>query len=96
MAIQNVHQVSDPQSTVEAAMEQLGRMLDDTLADLAKLFEANGGTMWGVEAISHNVIAVPGEGKRTGPGLLGRTEPGPTSYVATAMMAVTHNNEALR
>lgn len=96
MAIQNVHQVSDPQPTVEAAISQLGRMLDETLADLAKLFEVNGGTMWGVEAISHSVIAVPGEGKRTGPGLLGRTEPGPTSFIASAMMAVTHNNEAIK
>lgn len=96
MALQSVHQVSDPQPTVEAAMLQLGRMLDDTLADLAKLFEVNGGSMWGVEAISHNVIAVPGESRRTGPGLLGRAGPGPTSYIATAMLTVTHNNEALR
>lgn len=96
MAIQNVHQVSDPQPSVEEAMLQLGRMLDDTLADLAKLFEVNGGTMWGVEAISHNVITVPGNSKRTGPGLFARTEAGPASYIATAMLTVTHNNEALR
>lgn len=96
MAIQNVHQVSDPQPTVEAAMLQLGKMLDDTLADLAKLFEVNGGTMWGVEAISHNVIPVPGELRRTRPGLFGRSEGGPASYIATAMLTVTHNNESLR
>lgn len=63
MAIQNVHEVSNPQPTVEAAMLQLGRMLDDTLSDLAKLFEVNGGTMWGVEALSHNVVAVPGDNR---------------------------------
>lgn len=96
MAIQNVHQVSDPQPTVDAAMQQLGRMLDDTLADLAKLFEVNGGTMWGVEAISHNVIAVSGEDKRTGLGLFARAGDGTASYIATAMLTVTHNNEALR
>lgn len=96
MAIQNVHQVNAPQPTVKAAMQQLGRMLDDTLADLAKLFEVNGGTMWGVEAISHNVVAVTGEAKRIGSGLLVRAETGPTSYIATAMLTVTHNNEALR
>lgn len=96
MTIQNVHQVSDPQPTVEAAMQQLGHMLDDALADLAKLFEVNGGTMWGVEAISHNVITVPGKSRRTGSGLFARTEAGPASYIATAMLTVTHNNEALR
>lgn len=96
MTIQNVHQVSDPQSSVEAAMSQLGRMLDDTMADLAQLFEVNGGTMWGVEALSHNVIAVPGQTRRSGPGLLSRSEGGPTSYIATAMLTVTHNNEAIR
>lgn len=96
MAIQNVHQVSDPQQTVEAAMLQLGRMLDDTLADLAKLFEVNGGTMWGVEALSHNVVAVPGDIRRIRPGPFRRPARGPVSYIATAMLTVTHNNEALR
>lgn len=96
MTIRNVHQVSDPQPSVEAAMSQLGRMLDDTMADLAQLFEVNGGTMWGVETLSHNVIAVPGETRRTGPGLFTRTEAGPTSYIATAMLTVTHNNDAIK
>lgn len=96
MTIQNVHQVSDPQPTVDAAMQQLGRMLDDTLADLAKLFEVNGGTMWGVEAISHNVITVPDEPRRTGARLFSRGQAAPTAYIATAMLTVTHNNEALR
>lgn len=96
MAIQNVHQVSDPQPSVEAAMAQLGRMLDDTMADLAQLFEVHGGTMWGVEALSHNVIAVPGETRRTGPGIFNRSETGPASYIATAMLTVTHNNDAIK
>lgn len=52
--------------------------------------------MWGVEAISHHVLTVPGESKRIGTGLFSRTESGPTLYVATAMLSVSHNNDALK
>lgn len=89
MTIQNVHQVSDQQPSVEEAMRQLGRMMDEALADLAELFRINGGILWGVEASSHNVIAVPGEGR-------GARGGGPALYIATAMLTVTHNNEAIR
>ncbi|GAA5227591.1 hypothetical protein [Paeniglutamicibacter antarcticus] len=64
MSMQTVHQVSDPQPTVEKAMSQLSQMLDETLEGLDTLFKKNGGTMWGVEAISHNVLTVAGESKR--------------------------------
>ena len=70
-------------------MRQLGRMMDEALADLAELFRINGGILWGVEASSHNVIAVPGEGR-------GARGGGPALYIATAMLTVTHNNEAIR
>lgn len=96
MSIQNVHQVSDAHPTVELAMEQLSHMLDEILVGLDDLFKKNGGTMWGVEAISHHVLTVPGESKRIGTGLLSRTEAGPTLYVATAMLSVSHNNDALK
>lgn len=52
--------------------------------------------MWGVEAISHHVFTVPGESKRIGTGLLPRTEAGPTLYVASVMLSVSHNNAALK
>lgn len=77
MSIQNIHQVSDVHPTVEMAMEQLSHMLDEILAGLDSLFEVNGGSLWGVEAISHHVLTVPGESKRIETGLLSRTEPGP-------------------
>ncbi|MET0978133.1 MAG: hypothetical protein ABWX63_04890 [Paeniglutamicibacter terrestris] len=96
MTIQNIHQVSDAHPTVELAMEQLSLMLDEILAGLDTLFEVNGGSMWGVEAISHHVLTVPGESKRIGKGLLSRTEVGPTLYVASAMLSVSHNNAALK
>lgn len=97
MTIQNIHQVSDAHPTVELAMEQLSLMLDEILAGLDTLFEVNGGSMWGVEAISHHVITVPGESNRIGKGLLSRrAEAGPTLYVASAMLSVSHNNAALK
>lgn len=86
MSMQTVHQVSDPQPSVEKAMSQLSQMLDETLEGLDALFKKNGGTMWGVEAISHNVLTVPGESKRGSPVL----------FVASAMLTVTHNNDAIK
>lgn len=96
MSIQNIHQVSDAHPTVEQAMEQLSQMLDEILAGLDDLFEKNGGSMWGVEAMSHHVLTVPGESKRIGTGLLYRTEAGPALYVASAMMSVSHNNPTFK
>ena len=96
MSIQNIHQVSDAHPTVELAMEQLTRMLDEILVGLDELFKKNGGTMWGVEAISHHVLTVPGENKRIGTGLFSRTEAGPALYVASAMLSVSHNNPTFK
>lgn len=48
--------------------------------------------MWGVEAISPHVLTVPGESERIGTGLPSRTEAGPTRYVASVMLSVSHNN----
>nr|WP_176704874.1 hypothetical protein [Arthrobacter sp.]AXV46259.1 hypothetical protein pA2H2_p28 [Arthrobacter sp.] len=96
MTIQNIHQVSDAHPTVELAMEQLSHMLDEILAGLNTLFEVNGGNLWGVEAISHHVLTVPGENKSIGTGLLSRTEAGPALYVASAMMSVSHNNPTFK
>lgn len=96
MTIQNIHQVSDAHPTVELAMEQLSHMLDEILAGLNTLFEVNGGNLWGVEAISHHVLTVPGESKNIGTGLLSRTEAGPALYVASAIMSVSHNNPTFK
>lgn len=95
MHIQTVHQVSNPQPTVDAAMAQLGDLLDEMLVGLDTLFKKNGGTMWGVEAISHNMLTVPGEPRKGGRGLFGGPPTGPTRYVASAMLTVSHNNDAV-
>lgn len=86
MSMQTVHQVSDAHPSVERAMGQLSQMLDETLEGLETLFKKNGGTMWGVEAISHHVVTVPGDGRRGGP----------IMFVASAMLTVTHNNDAIK
>lgn len=95
MHIQIVHQVSDAQPTVAAAMDQLSGRLDKLLADLDTLFKKNGGSMWAVEAISHNMLTLPGEPRKSGGGLFRRTEIGPARYVASAMLTVSHNNDAV-
>lgn len=52
--------------------------------------------MGAFEALSHDVPTAPVESKRIGTGLLSRTETGPALYVATAMLSVSHNNDALK
>lgn len=55
-----------------------------------------GGTIWGVETISHHVLTVAAESKRIGTGLLSRTEAGPVLYMASAMISVSHNNPTFK
>lgn len=95
MHIQTVHQVSDAQPSVAAAMDQLSGRLDKLLVDLDTLFRKNGGSMWGVEAISHNLLTLPDEPRQSGGGLFRRPGTGSVRYVASAMLTVSHNNDAV-
>lgn len=46
--------------------------------------------------ISHHVLTLSGEHRSIGTGLLSQTEAGPALYVASAMLSVSHNYDALK
>lgn len=52
--------------------------------------------MFRIFEVGGHMLALPGKSRRIGTGLLSRKEAGPTLYVATAMLSVSHSNDALK